>query len=256
MSIVRPRASGIRRTHRISSALKTIVQVRESFDESWKEVTTLKTVSRNGAGFALSRKCEVGRLISLILPMPEELRAYDLEEELYTVLGLVQHCNEVIVDGETTYNIGVGFVGKAIPDSFIADPKQNYRFCGMTEEGLWRITEVQSAFKARKNPRFWKSIHLTISMMKKGKDESAKESVATKDISASGFSVACALDIEVGDKVKVAAVAHDFYAIAEVRNRIEGKEAGQPPTLHLQFVDSEFPMQKVVFDNALSRDRN
>lgn len=256
MSIARPRASGIRRTYRISTALKTIVQVRESFDESWKEVAVLKTFSRNGAGFTLSRKCEVGRLISLVLPMPEELRAYDLEEELYTVLGLVQHCNEVNVDGETMYNIGVGFVGKEIPESFIADPKQNYRFCGMTEEGLWRITEVQSAFKARKNPRFWKSVHLTISKMKKGKDESEKASVATNDISSSGFSVLCALDIDVGDKVKVAAAAHDFYAIAEVRNRKESAESGQPPTLHLRFVDTEFPMQKIVFDNALSRDRN
>ena len=256
MSIARSRTSGIRRTHRISAALKTIVQVKESIDVGWKEVTAVTTVSRNGAGFTLSRKCEVGRLVSLVLPMPDDLRAYDLQEELYTVLGLVQHCNEVNVDGRMMYNIGVGFIGKEIPESFIADPKQNYRFCGMTEDGLWRITEVQSAFKARKKPRFWRSIPLTLSTLKKGKDESEKESVKTKDISSSGFSVPCALKIGIGDKVKVASTEHDFYAVAEVRNRIEAKDDGHSPTLHLQFVVTEFPMQKVVFGNALSPDRN
>ena len=71
-----------RRVPRVSTELKTIVQVKESLEESWKEITAVTTVSRNGAGFTLSRKCEVGRLVSLVLPMPDELRAYNRSEEL------------------------------------------------------------------------------------------------------------------------------------------------------------------------------
>lgn len=245
-----------RRVPRLSTELKTIVQVKESPEESWKEVTAVTTVSRNGAGFTLTRKCEVGRLVSLVLPMPDELRAYNKDEELYPVLGLVQHCNPVTVDGQTVYHVGVGFIGKEVPESFKADPRQNYRFCGMTGDGLWRVTEVQSAFKARKNARFWKSIEVTISQMKRGKGDSARETARTKDISAKGLSVPCTLPVEAGDKVKIACKQYDFYAIAEVRNRKESKEADQPATIHLQFVEDEFPMNKVLFENAVSPDLN
>ena len=241
-----------RRVPRVSTELKTIVQVKESLEVSWKEVTAVTTVSRNGAGFSLSRKCEVGRLVSLVLPMPDELRAYNKYDELYPVLGLVQHCNPVTVDGATVYHVGVGFIGKEIPESFKENPKQNYRFCGMNEDGLWVITEVQTAFKARKNARFWKSIEVTISQMKKGKSESSKETAKTKDISAKGLSVPCSLDIEVGEKVKVASKEYDFYAIAEVRNLKKNKDENQPPMLHLEFVEEAFPMHKVLFENAAS----
>ena len=256
MSNTQTTTTDSRRAPRLSTALKTIVQVKESNDESWKEVTAVTTVSRNGAGFTLSRKCEVGRLVSLVLPMPDEFRVYNKNEELYPVLGLVQHCNPVTVDGQTVYHIGVGFVGKEMPASFKENPKQNYRFCGMNADGLWLITEANTSFKARKNARFWKSIEITISQMKKDKGESAKQTAKTKDISSSGVSVPCSLDIKVGDKVKIASKQFDFYAIAEVRNRKESKDAGQPPTLHLQFIDEEFPMNKILFENAVSPDLN
>jgi len=256
MSSTQTITSENRRALRVSTSLKTIVQVKESNEESWKEVTAVSTVSRNGAGFSLSRKCEVGRLISLVLPMPDELRAYNQGTELYPVLGLVQHCNAVTVDGETVYHVGVGFIGKEVPESFKQDPTQNYRFSGMNADGLWTVTEVKTAFKARKNARFWKSIEVTISQMKKDKGESSKETAKTKDISASGFSIPCSLDIAIGDKVKVAAKEFDFYAIAEVRNRKESKDEGQPPTLHLQFIDGEFPMNKILFEHAVAPDLN
>lgn len=252
MNTTQTTATDSRSAPRLSTALKTIVQVKESLDESWKEVTAVTTVSRNGAGFTLTRKCEVGRLVSLVLPMPDEFRVYNKTDELYPVLGLVQHCNPVTVDGQTVYHVGVGFVGKEMPASFKENPKQNYRFCGMKEDGLWRITEANTSFKARKNARFWKSIEFTVSQMKKGKTETAKKTANTRDISSSGISIPCSLDVVVGDRVKVASKEHDFYAIAEVRNRKESKEDGQPPTLHLQFIDQEFPMNKILFENAVS----
>lgn len=256
MSSTQTITSENRRAPRLSTALKTIVQVKESNEESWKEVTAVSTVSLNGAGFTLTRKCEVGRLVSLVLPMPDEFRAYNKDQELYPVLGLVQHCNAVTVDGETVYHVGVGFIGKEMPASFKENPKQNYRFCGMNADGLWLITEAQTSFKARKNARFWKSIEVTISQMKKDKGETVKETAKTKDISSSGISVPCSLDINVGDKVKIASKQFDFYAIAEVRGRKENKDARQPPTLHLQFIEDEFPMNKILFEHAVSPDLN
>jgi len=238
----------VRSTQRLSTDLKTIVQVKESLDEAWKEVTAVSTVSKNGAGFALTRKVEVGRLVSLVLPMPAEFRAYDENAELYPVLGLVQHVTESNIDGKLTYQVGVGFVGKEMPESFKNDPTQSYRFSGVAENGLWTITEANAQFKPRKNPRFWRSIELTISQMKRGRDDAAKATAKSKDISASGLSVACDLEVEVGEKVKVACASYDFYTIAEIRNRKVSKD-GKETTLHLQFIDEEFPMNKLLFEN-------
>ena len=244
-----PPISESRRSNRLSTDLQTIVQVKESLEESWKEVAAISTVSRNGAGFSLSRSVNVGRLVSLVLPMPAEFRAYDEDTELYPVLGLVQHCTEVTIDSVTSFKVGVGFVGKAVPESYKKDPTQDYRFSGVGADGMWLITEAKAQFKARKNPRFWKAIEFTISQMKRGRDEASKATANSKDISASGISIPCDLEVEVGEKVKVACKPFDFYAVAEVRNRKESEDSNET-TLHLQFVDQEFPMHKLLFETA------
>jgi len=233
-----------RKVDREPVQLRTIVQVKESDHESWKEVTEVRTISRNGAGFSLSRECSVGRLVTLVLPMPTELRAYDLKKELYPVLGLVQYCNAGKVDGKTVYHVGVGFIGKQVPDSFKAEPTQNYRITGMTADGLWSITESESQFHNRKQPRHYLSIAATVSLVQHVDKTSAKEETFTTNIGAGGVSVICSLDAAVGSKVKFACKEINFYAIAVVRNRKELE--GQPPTLHLEFIDAELPMAKIL----------
>ena len=69
-------------------------------------------MSRSGAGFYLDRKCEVGRLISLTMPMPKHLRCYDFEKELYRVWGLVQHCSPATGGADSAFHVGVAFAGK------------------------------------------------------------------------------------------------------------------------------------------------
>jgi len=179
-----------RRLERSPAELKTIVQVKESENETWKEVTRVTTVSRNGAGFSLPRPVKVGRLVTLVMPLDPDLRAYDEDKELYPVMGLVQYCNQGMVDGENVYHVGVGFVGKNIPDSFKADPTQNYRIVGMKKDGLWEISEADSQFTHRKPPRYWISLPDTISLLQKAEQPIAREETYTKNIGAGGVSVA------------------------------------------------------------------
>ncbi len=229
---------------RADTDLKTIVQVKESDSETWKEVTNVTTVSRNGAGFSLPRPVGVGRLVTMVLPLDPELRAYDEDKELYPVLGLVQYCNKGLTDGETVYHVGVGFVGKSVPESFKADPTQSYRISGMKKDGLWEITEAESQFKNRKQPRYWISLPVTISLLQKAEQPVAREETYTQNIGAGGVSVPCSLTAGVGDKVKFACKEIDFYAVAVVRNRKVPKN--ESPTLHLQFIDTELPVDKVI----------
>ncbi len=241
-------APDYRQTHRLPTELKTIVRVKESVDDDWKEVTIVQTVSRNGAGFTLERPVDVGRLVMLVMPLDPALRAYDKREENYPVMGLVQYCNSGIVDDKPGYHVGVGFVGRTIPESYKTDPKQSYHITGMSEDGLWQIAESTTPFKVRKFPRFSVSMGVSVSLIKKGKkgdpkDPDSKEMTQTRNISATGASVVSTLDAAVGDKVKFGSKQHDFYAIAMVRNRDESDENGT--TLHLEFLDAQFPMEKI-----------
>lgn len=227
-----------------SVALKTLVKVRESNNEIWKEVTDVTTVSKNGAGFDLTRPCAVGSLITLVLPMPRELRAYDQEEKLYPVMGIVQYCNEGQENGETVHHVGVGFIGKIVPGSFRINPLQSYRITGMSSDGLWTVTEVDTPFTIRRDPRFWVAFDVSVTVLQKEKRTSKKENAVTQNIGARGAAVVCQLDAQVGDTVKFGCKAFDFFTMATVRDRKERKNL--PPTLHLEFVDHRFPVDKIV----------
>lgn len=232
-----------RTANRDSAQLKTIVQVKESPGESWREVTEVRTISRNGAGFTLSRPCAVGRLITLVLPMPEELRAYDHKKDVYPVMGLVQYCNASKVEAVEVFHVGVGFIGKNVPQSFKTRPMQNYRIVGMSKDGLWEITESESDYHSRKQPRYWMSLPITISLVQKEEKSVVKEETVTTNIGAGGISVISTLDARVGSTIKVACREIDFYAIATVRNRKADDDG--TATLHLEFVDAEMPVEKI-----------
>ncbi|MFN2501362.1 MAG: PilZ domain-containing protein [Pyrinomonadaceae bacterium] len=232
-------------TSRAPSRLRTIVQVKEFDGETWKELTDVTTISRNGAGFSLSRECTVGRLVSLVMPLDRELRAYDENAELYPVMGLVQYCNAATVDGETIYHVGVGFIGKSVPESYAKDPRQSYRITGMKTDGMWEITEATSQFTNRKQPRYWVSIPVTVTLIHKSDKAVIREETVTTNIGTGGVSIASSLDVKIGEKVKFACKGIDFYAIAVVRNR--QKQDGHATTLHLEFAEDNFPVEKVVF---------
>lgn len=229
---------------RVPSELKTIVQVKEGVEDAWKEVTKVLTVSKNGAGFTLTRPVLVGRLVTLVMPLDPELRAYDKKKEVYPVMAIVQYCNAATVDGEIRYHVGVGFVGKNVPESYKTDPRQNYRICGMKQDGLWSISEAELQFKNRRQPRYWISVPLTISLLQRPGNPGGREETTTKNICAGGISALCSLPAGIGDKVKVACKELDFYSLAVVRNR--KSQQGEVPTLHLEFIDNQFPIEDVI----------
>lgn len=233
-----------RQEPRLSTELRAVVQIKNGGDEVYKEITSVSTVSRNGAGFTLSRGVPVGRLLTIVLPLPKKFRAYDEDSDLYPVMGIVQYCNEGMIGTSKVFHVGVGFTGKTIPSSFREDPTQNFRITGMNKDGLWEITESVSQFQNRKKPRHWISLPVTISLIQKEEKSITREETFTKNIGAGGVSVTSSLNASAGDKVKFACKPLDFYAIAIVRNIKSEKEGIS--TLHLEFIDDEFPVEKVI----------
>lgn len=237
-----------RRSPRTVTDLKTIVQFHIGPDETWKEVTRVLTVSRSGASFTMSHHCDVGRLVTLVMPLAPEFRAYDFTAELYPVIGLVQYCHPTTADGgQQTFSVGVAFVGKTFPEGHKENPTQNYHISGTTPTGMWQIKPSGATFKVRAAPRFWVPLEVTITQIKRDRASSGddyKEQSVTTNVSMSGASVPCSLDLEIGDRLKFASKEHDFYTIAVVRNR--QVKQGKKPVLHIEFVDNRFPVEKIA----------
>ena len=223
--------------------MQAVVKGKDTPDTTWKEVAEVGTVSATGAGFFIPRELKVGTIVAVMLPLAAHLRCYDHDKELYRVLGLVQHCQPVTGEAGTGFHVGVAFVGKHAPESYKENPHQNYKICGMNENGLWKITESRAAFKVRRHLRFWTSVDLYLALVDAHRDSLRGEKTTTENISKSGAAVFSTLDVGVGDRVKFICEKFDFSGLAVVCNHQMANDGRQ--RLHLQFVENSFPVEKL-----------
>ena len=224
--------------------VKAVVQIREEDGNTWKEIIEIKTVSKNGAALLLPREVPIGRLVSLALQMPQELRAYDLYTDVYAMAAVVQNCSPVTVGDEKLFHVGVAFIGKKIPDSFKTNPSQTYRITGMSGLGLWSVTEAARKFVNRKSTRFWRRFEVSISIRDRTTRSTSRQSAMTRDVSLGGMSVWGPLDAKVGDRVKISSKEHDFFGWAIVRNRTEHADDSKT-MIHFEFDGMEFPVARI-----------
>ncbi len=236
-----------------SLAMQAVVKGKETPDTTWKEVVEVASVSATGAGFFIARECQVGTIVAVMLPLPDELRCYDHDKDLYRVLGLVQHCQPLSGEGLSGYHVGVAFVGKHAPESYKENPKQNYKICGMNENGLWKIAEARAPFKVRRHLRYWTGVDLYLALIDAHRDALKGEKTSTENISRNGAAVFSSLDVSVGDRVKFICEKYDFSGLAVVCNHQVAGDGKQ--RLHLQFVENSFPIEKLDH-TKLKADKN
>jgi hypothetical protein len=120
------------------------VRCRESVDYEWEEVTHLIDFSRLGAQFATGRRVEPGQLLHLSFAMPNHLRAFDYAAAQYQVWAVVRRVKEVSAGGpdDTGFEVGVAFVGRSAPASFMIDPTKRYDLKPVPRrDGLWQARE-------------------------------------------------------------------------------------------------------------------
>lgn len=239
-----PFPNGNRLAERRVLRVKAVVQVREDDGNTFKEIIEITTVSKNGAALLLSRPCPVGRLVSLALQMPPELRVYDYYQDIYAMLGVVQNCSPITVNDKTVFQVGVAFIGKKMPDSFKADPTQTYRIVGMSSLGLWSVKEAKRSFVDRKSTRFWRSFEIGISIRDEKTRSTKRQSAITRDVSLGGLSAWGPIEAAVGDRVKLSSKEHDFFAMAVVRNRTENEDPSKS-IVHFQFEGAQFPVARI-----------
>lgn len=226
------------------ASIAIIIKGRESTDVYWKEVTEVINVSRLGANFHIQRKCPAGRILSLLIKMPKNLRCYDLDKKLYRVWALVQHCTAMSYKGADGYQIGVAFVGKDAPKSYIENPLKTYRVSGMDEDGFWNIDEAKTPFVSRAHHRFLSSEKVRIAIIdSEGEETEIDTDAITKDISIGGTAVFSMLEVDTGDCVRFTCDKFDFSSVCLVRNR--QRLEGGTTMLHLSFSESTFPIAEL-----------
>lgn len=230
-------------SRRFSSAINVTVKAKQDKDNYWTANAEIITVSRNGASFRSPRKVRAGQLLSLLMPMPKQFRAYDEDKELYRVWGLVQHCNAVSGDENNGFHVGVAFTGKNSPAGYHESAPQSYMICGMNEDGFWKIKETAKPFVTRRHTRYWTSVEVKLEVLNMEGLVTDEDFARTENISYDGAAVFTYLNANVGECCRVFADKYEFMAIAVVRNRKLGKD--KLPRLHLEFVDEQFPIEKL-----------
>ena len=232
---------------RISLSLPVRVKCRETLTHEWTELSRLVDVTPFGARLRLKRPTENGRILLLTMAMPRQLRCFDHVEDQYRVWSLVRHLRAV--DPKThngaVVDVGVAFVGKRPPESFLKDPSTRYDIANL-QSGMWTVQEESAEVLSEINPedkrqetRYTIPTEVTLEVFGGEREEPQTESTVTENISKTGAAVFTVLELERGRFVKLK-TREGVELLAVVRNRIVGADG--IARLHLQFVGSEWQL--------------
>jgi hypothetical protein len=241
-----------RRIQRYSLALPARIEVKVDSKVSWNELTRLEDVSAFGAGFQLKRPVKRGRLVVMSVPMPRQLRCYDYLEAQYRIWGLVRRCVALGNNpAAQTYGIGIAFIGKNPPRSFVDNPAQLYDLSAREDGGLWQLVEAdlqsdesELPMYLRRHTRFAIPEALLLELLDENGDVAASEVSVTENISLGGASVFTSFNVDTGSFLRVKSERHDMTIIAIVRGKRVGADG--VVRLHLEFIDNLFPLEGIA----------
>jgi hypothetical protein len=245
---------------RMKLAIPVRVRGRESLDFEWDEMSRLIDVTPFGARFTLTRLTETGRLLHLTLPMPRQLRCFDHVEPQYKVWAVVRYVREYRPPGArpsargeaVRFDIGVAFVGKHAPSSFVRDPATRYEVGTLApSESGYALSERQSSPEPaegggaqperKKETRLQVPIDVVVEVYDEQGETVEREQTVTENISRRGAAVWTTLGVGRGRFVRLSSVAQNISVIAAVRARRAGADG--VTRLHLEFVDREWPLE-------------
>lgn len=243
-----------RRIDRMPINLPLKVEGKDAVDDSWEEITRLRDVSAFGAGFTLSRPIKRGRLLRLTLPMPRQMRCYDFFEAQYNSWAIVRRCIPVEDKESPAYLVGVAFIGKVPPKSYVEDPSIVYEVSNRTEgnKGLWEIRLADAnpdESRIPKEDRRHSRLAIPVSMDVESVDDNGNvresEPTVAENISLGGASIFTSLTVEVGSFLHITSSQYQTTIKAIVRGRRVGPDG--IPRLHIEFIDHFFPLTGIEF---------
>jgi hypothetical protein len=236
----------IRRCARVSLTLPIRVLCRETAEYQWTEQSRLVDVSHFGAGFTLTRPVEVGRLIQLRIPLPQQLRCFDHAEPTYSVWSLVRHVSAIPRaqhQDSVLFRVGVGFVGKQPPLSYETDPSLRYEPLPIKagQNSMWKLGK-RSLTNQRRETRLIIPLEVLVETLDENGKASMQEHTVTETISRLGTCVPTNLKVGVGRILKISSARDNVSVFAAIRSRKVAPDG--IARLGLEFIGDRWPLQR------------
>jgi hypothetical protein len=228
---------------RLALHLPVRVQVRETPDFEWTEITRLTNVTPFGAGFPLKRPTEKGRLVYMTIPMPRQLRVFDHAEDQYRVWAVVRYMKSAVVENKTLFNIGVAFIGKRAPASFEKEPWTRYEISTSAFQALAAADDVLKPLPSaaqRVYTRHNIAVDMRVEIVDTDGEVVATEHTVTEEISARGATLFTTLEIPLGRFIRLTSDQHSITTYAAIRSRSTGVDGIS--RIHVEFIDREWPL--------------
>ncbi len=234
-----------RNRERLELKLPVRVRCRETMDLEWTEITRLIDVTPFGAGFTLKRPIEKGRLLHMTIPLPRQLRVFDHVEDQYRVWALVRHVRPLPGDEKASlFEVGVAFIGKHPPKSYIDDPSKRYQVGPLVPGQLpdvqeWNPEEIPITDK-RVHTRHIIPTDIVIETFNTDGEIEASERTVTENISPKGAAILTSLNVPIGRMIRVSS---EQYKVA-VHGAVRGASvsASGVSRIHVEFVDRDWPL--------------
>src|SRR4030095_3420504 len=193
---------------RLDLKLPVRVRCRETTDFEWEEITRLMNVTPFGAGFRLKRPVEVGRLLHMTIPMPRQLRVFDHVEDQYRIWALVRNVRPVVssIENTSSFDIGVAFVGKRPPKSYLHEPAKRYEVAQsvldtISEDAEGMVKPLAAEQERATRPKIPREMLLD-TLDEKGPCR-ASESTVTENISERGATLFTSFDLVPGRFIRI-----------------------------------------------------
>jgi len=235
---------------RLELKLPLRVHCRETVDFEWTEVTRLIDVTPFGAGFKLKHPTERGRLLHLTIPMPRQLRVFDHVEDQYRIWALVRYARSVAApeDDAAHFEVGVAFIGKRAPQSYEENPAIRYEIGRRApESGAFKMSQISEDVQEldvndkRVPTRHYIPASVLLELLSEGGKVSHAEETVTENVSRKGAAVFSSSELPTGRFVRITSLEYKLTAYAVVRGR--SLNASGIPRIHLEFIDSEWPIE-------------
>jgi hypothetical protein len=230
---------------RLELRLPVRVHCREAADVAWTEVTRLIDVTPFGAGFTLKHPIEKGRLVQMTIPMPRQLRVFDHVEDQYRVWALVRYVKpSTTSEGGSVFEVGVAFVGKHPPKSYLEDPSKRYQIGGSQPESLSEVEDWDLPQATLSDKRVQTRHNIPVDMLietvnDQGEIEQSEHTV-TENISRTGAALYTTLNLPVGRFIRLRSDQYKISVHAAVRGHSMGPSG--VPRVHVEFIDKEWPL--------------
>jgi hypothetical protein len=194
-----------------------------------------------------------GRLALLTIPMPRQLRSFDYGETQYKIWAVIRRCISMGRSVEKPeYSVGVAFIGKSAPDSYLTNPATLYDITPREGDGngFWRIgpanlhaDDSSLDIEVRKQTRFSIPESLRLERTDRAGNVVETETTVTENISLGGAAVFTSMQAEPGTFLRVTSERFNVTILSVVRGFRIGQDGIS--RLHIEFIDRLFPLEGI-----------